>query len=61
MSSSIDFSKRFLISLSSSEDEQFFETLKELILRINEHADSRNYAVVIADIKKFKLDEKRKT
>ncbi len=50
-----------VISLASFEDEQSFETLKELILRVNEHADARDYAIVLARIKKFKHDEKRKT
>jgi hypothetical protein len=61
MSSSIDSLETSVISFVSFEDEQSFETLKELILRVNEHADSRDYAIVLARIKKFKHDEKRKT
>ncbi len=53
--------EKFFISLTSFADEQFFETLKELVLRVNEHAASRDYAIVLARIKKFKHDEKRKT
>jgi hypothetical protein len=49
-----------VIPLASSEDEQSFDSLKNLILRVNQHADSRDYAVVLARIKKFKLDETRK-
>jgi hypothetical protein len=61
MFSSIDLLETSVISFAFFEDEQSFETLKELILRVNEHADSRNYTIVLARIKKFKHDEKRKT
>ncbi len=54
------FASRAVISLASFEDEQTFESLKDLILRVNEHVDSRDYAVVLARIKKFKLDVTRK-
>jgi hypothetical protein len=50
-----------LISLALFEDEQFFESLKNLILKINEHAESRDYAIVMSRIKKFKLSIRRKT
>jgi hypothetical protein len=49
-----------VISFASFEDAQFFDSLKNLILRVNQHVDSKNYAVVLARIKKFKLDETRK-
>jgi hypothetical protein len=48
------------MSLLSSADEQIFESLKNLIQRINEHAASKSYAVMLLRIKKFKLDVKRK-
>jgi hypothetical protein len=53
--------EKSLISLTFFADEQFFETLKELVLRVNKHAASKDYAIVLARIKKFKHDEKRKT
>jgi hypothetical protein len=49
------------ISLAFLEDDQSFESLKDLILKINEHAESRNYAIVMSRIKKFKLSVRRKT
>jgi hypothetical protein len=49
-----------VISLISSEEKQSFETLKDLILRVNEHVESRDYAVVLSRIKKFKLQVTRK-
>jgi hypothetical protein len=51
---------RFLLTLTSSKDEQTFEFLKDLILKINEHADSREYVIVFARIKKDKKRETRK-
>jgi hypothetical protein len=50
-----------VVSLASFEDEQTFESLKNLILRVNQHADLRDYAIVLARIKKSKHDETRKT
>jgi hypothetical protein len=49
-----------VISLISSQEEQFFEILKDLIFRVNEHVESRDYAVVLSRIKKFKLQVTRK-
>jgi hypothetical protein len=49
------------MSLLSSSDEQTFETLKNLMLRVNEHVASERYAVVLNRIKKSKLEVKRKT
>jgi hypothetical protein len=49
------------ISFALFEDDQSFESLKDLILKINEHAESRNYAIVMSRIKKFKLSMRRKT
>ncbi len=46
--------------LISSEDEQTFESLKNLIQRVNEHVASKNYVVMLLRIKKSKLDVKRK-
>jgi hypothetical protein len=60
MFSSINFFETFVISFVSFEDEQSFETLKKLILRVNKYADSRNYAIVLARIKKFKHEKKKK-
>jgi ferritin len=51
---------KFLLTLTSSKDEQTFEFLKDLILKINEHADSREYVIVFARIKKDKKKETRK-
>jgi ferritin len=52
---------RFLLTLTSSKDEQTFKFLKDLILKINEHADSREYVIVFTRIKKDKKKETRKT
>jgi hypothetical protein len=49
------------ISFALFEDDQSFESLKDLILKINEHAESKNYAIVMNRIKKFKLSVRRKT
>jgi hypothetical protein len=49
------------IFLALFENDQSFENLKNLILKINEHAESRNYAIVMSRIKKFKLSVRRKT
>jgi hypothetical protein len=48
------------MSLLSSADEQIFESLKNLMLRVNEHAVSKDYAVILLRTKKFKLEVKRK-
>jgi hypothetical protein len=47
-------------SLTSLQEEQFFKTLKDLILRVNKHVKSRDYAFVLSRIKKFKLQVTRK-
>jgi hypothetical protein len=49
------------MSLLSSADEQIFESLKNLMLRVNEHAASKDYAVMLLRTKKIKLEVKRKT
>jgi hypothetical protein len=49
-----------VMSLLSSSDEQIFESFENLFLRVNEHAASQDYAVILLRIKKFKLDVKRK-
>jgi hypothetical protein len=49
------------ISLAFFENDQSFKSLKDLILKINEHAESRDYAIVMSRIKKFKLNVRRKT
>jgi hypothetical protein len=46
--------------LQSLEKEQSFEILQDLILRINEHAPSRDYAVILLHIKKIKDKDTRK-
>jgi hypothetical protein len=46
--------------LLSSSDEQIFESLKNLMLRVNEHVASKDYAVVLLRTKKFKLEVKKK-
>jgi hypothetical protein len=43
-----------LTSLISSKEEQSFESLEDLIQRVNEHADSRDYAIVLVRTKKNK-------
>jgi hypothetical protein len=47
--------------LRSLENDQIFESLKDLILRVNEHADVEDYAVMLFRIKKSKLRVRRKT
>ncbi len=47
-------------SLAFSKDDQFFESLKTLILRVNEHAESREYAITLLRTKKSKLEIIRK-
>jgi hypothetical protein len=49
-----------IMNLVLFEDDQTFVNLKELILRVNEHAKSQEYAVVLLRIKKSKLEVKRK-
>ena len=44
------------MSLQSSKNEQTFESLNDLILRVNEHAASQDYVVVLLRIKKSKLN-----
>jgi hypothetical protein len=48
------------MSLLSSSDEQTFESLKNHMLCVNEHAASEGHAVVLLRTKKFKLEVKRK-
>jgi hypothetical protein len=48
------------MTLLSSANEQTFESLKNLIQRVNEHVALEDYAVMLLRIKKFKLDVKRK-
>ncbi len=36
-----------IVLLASSKDKQTFESLKDLILRVNVHVDSREYAFVL--------------
>jgi hypothetical protein len=48
------------MSLLSSSDEHIFESLKNLMLRANEHAVSKDYAVILLRTKKSKLEVKRK-
>jgi hypothetical protein len=50
-----------VMSLKSSEDDQSFESLKNLLLKVNENVDSQDYAVMLTRIKKFKLEIKNKT
>ncbi len=49
-----------VVSLISFEDEQIFESLKDLILQINIHVDSRDYAIVLLRTKKNVNEEIRK-
>ena len=49
-----------VIPLAPPEDGQSFESLKDVVLRINEHAGPRGYAVVLARTKKSKLGVTRK-
>lgn len=49
-----------VIPLALFEDGQTFESLEDLLLRVNEHADSRGYAVVLGRTKKSKLKVTRK-
>ncbi len=48
------------MSLLSSANKQIFEFLKNLMLRVNEHVASKDYAVILLRTKKFKLEVKRK-
>ncbi len=48
------------MSLDSSVDDQTFESLEDLMLRVNEHADAQKYACVLHRIKKSKLEVRRK-
>jgi hypothetical protein len=59
-SSSSNFLFLFSSSLTASKEEQFFESLKDLILRVNQHAVLRDYAIVLLRIKKNKKSETRK-
>jgi hypothetical protein len=49
------------MSFASLENRQTFESLSDLILRVNEHFDFEDYVVVILRKKKFELDVIRKT
>jgi hypothetical protein len=49
-----------LASLTSSKEEQSFESLKDLIQRVNEHVYSRDYAIILARTKN-KEKKSRKT
>jgi hypothetical protein len=49
-----------VMSFASSENEQIFESLNDLMLRLNEHVDHEDYALVLHRIKKSKLKKKRK-
>ncbi len=49
-----------IMNLVFFEDDQTFVNLEELILRVNEHAKSQEYVVVLLRIKKSKLEVKRK-
>ncbi len=57
----ISSSHHLIMSFASSEDDQIFENLDDLMLRINEHAESQKYACVLHRTKKFKLEVRRKT
>jgi type VI protein secretion system component VasK len=59
-SENCDSASAISMSLASFEDEQSFESLKNLIFRVNEQVESRDYAVVLDRIKKSKLDVRRK-
>lgn len=48
------------IPLNSSVDHQNFENLKNLILTINEHVDSKNYVVILYRTKHSKFEIKKK-
>ena len=47
--------------LAPPEDGQSFESLEDLVLRVNEHAGRQGYAVVLGRTKKSKLKVTRKT
>ncbi len=49
-----------IMQLISFFEESIFESLKNLIKFVNTHADSQNYAIVIARFKISKIDIKRK-
>ncbi len=59
-SENCDSASAISMSFASFEDEQLFESLKNLIFRINEQVESRDYVVVLDRIKKSKLDVRRK-
>jgi hypothetical protein len=48
-------------SLASSKDDQFFENLKNLILRVNKYVESQGYAIIWLRTKKLKLGITRET
>jgi hypothetical protein len=50
----------FIVSLASFENEQIFKSLKDLILQINIHVDSRDYAIVLLRAKKNVNEEIKK-
>jgi hypothetical protein len=50
-----------IMPLALFENRQTFESLSDLILRVNEHFDFEDYVVVILRTKKFKLDVIKKT
>ena len=49
-----------VIPLTSFENGQSFENLKKLIIVVNKHVDSQNYAVTLNRTKKSKLKIKKK-
>jgi hypothetical protein len=59
-SENCDSASAISMSFASFEDEQSFENLKNLILKVNEQIESRYYAVVLDRVKKSKLDVRQK-
>jgi hypothetical protein len=49
------------MSFAFFENRQIFESLDNLILRVNEHSRFEEYVVVLLRIKKFKLEVRKKT
>ena len=49
-----------IVPLTFFEGDQNFDSLKNLILTVNQHAGLRDYAVILHRTKKFKLEMKKK-
>ena len=55
------FVEQRVVPLTPSEGGQSFDFLENLILTVNQHANFRDYAVILHRTKKSKLEMKKKT